>query len=160
MTAKPQRTQAFRDHDHSKCARASLRIAEDRCAKLGLRFTDIRRRVLGILLESHQALGAYDVLQRLTTEGRAAQPPVAYRALEFLVEHGFAHKIEGMNAFAACALSGDDHDALLLICRICKRVAESDLSSHLSGVDDLARMIGFRVERSLVEVEGLCPDCQ
>jgi len=160
MTATNSRTQAFRDHDHAKCASVSLRLAEDHCAARGLRFTEIRRRVLGILLESHRALGAYDVLERLKEEGRAAQPPVAYRALEFLVEQGFVHKIEGLNAFMACAMSGDEHDALLMICRECKRVAESDLSSHLAGIEHLADSLGFLVERSVVEVEGLCPDCR
>lgn len=160
MASKVDRARAFSDHDHAKCVSASMRVAEDRCEAVGLRFTDIRRRVLGILLESHQALGAYDVLQRLIEEGRAAQPPVAYRALEFLVDQGLAHKVEGMNAFTACALSGNEHDALLLICRNCKSVAESDLSSHLTGIDSLAESLGFDVERAVVELEGLCPNCR
>jgi hypothetical protein len=52
----------------------------------GLRLTPVRRRTLEILLEAHRALGAYDVLNRLSAEGYGNQPPVSYRALEFLVE--------------------------------------------------------------------------
>ncbi len=46
--------------------------------------TPVRRRVLEILLEKHRAMGAYDVLDRLAAEGFGNQPPVAYRALDFL----------------------------------------------------------------------------
>jgi hypothetical protein len=59
----------------------------------GVRLTPVRRRVLEILLEEHKAMGAYDVLTRLAAEGFGNQPPVAYRALEFLEDQGFAHRI-------------------------------------------------------------------
>ena len=48
-----------------------------------------------------RALGAYEVLERLAEEGFGNQPPVAYRALDFLVEQGLAHRIRRLNAFAA-----------------------------------------------------------
>ena len=58
--------------------------------------------VLEILLESHRAMGAYEVLERLAAEGFGKQPPVAYRALDFLVEHGLALRVRRLNAYAAC----------------------------------------------------------
>ena len=77
---------AFAAHDHAHCATDALTRAEAITAEAGLRMTPVRRRVLEILLEEHKALGAYDVLARLAAEGFGNQPPVAYRALEFLVE--------------------------------------------------------------------------
>ncbi|MDM7256178.1 MAG: transcriptional repressor, partial [Paracoccus sp. (in: a-proteobacteria)] len=68
----------------------------------GLRLTAVRRRVLEILLENHKAMGAYEILDRLAAEGFGKQPPVAYRALDFLVEHGLVHRVQRLNAFAAC----------------------------------------------------------
>ena len=41
-------------------------------------------------------------VDRLAAEGFGHQPPVAYRALAFLTEHGLAHRIRRLNAFAAC----------------------------------------------------------
>lgn len=100
---------AFVAHDHDNCAADVLARAEATAAEQGARFTPVRKRALEILLEEHKALGAYDVLQRLAAEGYGNQPPVAYRALEFLVDQGFAHRIRRLNAFAACMHPGEVH---------------------------------------------------
>lgn len=138
--------------------RSALQAAEQTCAIKGLQLTPIRRRVLEILLEAHAALGAYDVLDRLATEGLGSKPPVAYRALSFLVENGFAHRIERLNAFVACAIPGEKHAPAFMICRACRSVAESE-----AGTFDLvlsAKNSGFHIEQTVMEAEGLCPKCQ
>jgi Fur family zinc uptake transcriptional regulator len=117
-------TQAFDRHDHRACVREAICAAEAACAAAGERLTPLRRRTLEILLESHSALGAYDVLARLEAEGFGSKPPVAYRALGFLVDQGFAHRIEGLSAFVACARPGAAHEPSFLVCRACRRVAE------------------------------------
>ncbi len=86
---KTQDTNAFHSHDHATCSREALAEAERLCAETGARLTPVRRRTLEILLEGHRALGAYEVLERLSAEGFGHQPPVAYRALDFLVEQGW-----------------------------------------------------------------------
>lgn len=151
---------AFRAHDHHHCTREGLERAEAHCAASGARLTPVRRRVLEILLEDHRALGAYDVLQRLATEGFGNQPPVAYRALEFLVDQGLAHRIQRLNAFAACSHPGDDHQPAFLICRICALVAEAPADAPLAALSQGAATIGFSVERASIEAIGLCPTCQ
>ena len=119
-------TNAFGAHDHRGCIARAVDAVEAICAERGLRLTAPRRRVLEILLEEHRAIGAYDVLARIAAEGLGAHPPVAYRALDFLVEHGFAHRIEGMNAFVACPCPERRHRPAFLICRGCRAVAEAD----------------------------------
>ncbi|KAF0114517.1 MAG: Fur family transcriptional regulator zinc uptake regulator [Rhodobacteraceae bacterium] len=151
---------AFATHDHAHCANDALERAEALTAATGARLTPVRRRVLEILLEEHKALGAYDVLARLTTEGFGNQPPVAYRALEFLVEQGLAHRIQRLNAFTACAHMGEDHAPAFLICRACHMVAEAEASAARLSLDADAARAGFRVERSTIEALGLCPSCQ
>ncbi|MCE8459274.1 transcriptional repressor, partial [Rhodovulum sulfidophilum] len=59
----------FSAHDHAACRQATLERAEEIVAAEGLRLTPVRRRTLEILLESHQALGAYEVLDRLVASG-------------------------------------------------------------------------------------------
>ena len=148
---------AFDRHDHGTCVVQAIAAAEVACTERGERLTPLRRRTLEILLESHAALGAYDVLARLEAEGFGSKPPVAYRALSFLVENGFAHRIEGLSAYVACARPGAAHDPSFLVCRSCRRVAEEAIDAPLAPE---AAAEGFVVERTVVEAQGLCPACR
>ena len=151
---------AFAAHDHAHCAHDALSRAEAVTQATGARMTPVRRRVLEILLEQHKALGAYDVLARLATEGFGNQPPVAYRALEFLVDQGLAHRIQRLNAFTACVHPGKDHAPAFLICRTCYMVAEAEAAAARASLDAEAARAGFQVERSTIEALGLCPNCR
>jgi Fur family zinc uptake transcriptional regulator len=148
----------FTPHDHAICIEAALAAADAACADAGLRLTPTRRRVLALLLERHRAVGAYDILDALQAEGHAARPPTAYRALDFLTTHGFAHRIERLNAFVACVCPGQAHDPMFLICRGCDAVAETQADRR--AVASPADAAGFSVERTVLEAEGLCPDCR
>ena len=155
----PQPASAFAAHDHSHCTIEALAQAEALCAARGVRLTPVRRRVLEILLEGHRAMGAYDVLNRLVAEGFGNQPPVAYRALDFLEEQGLAHRIRRLNAFAACAHPGEAHAPAFLICRACDGVAEAPAEPVRAALAEAAAAVGFTVEGSNIEAVGLCPAC-
>jgi len=158
MSADPA-AQAFRRHDHSGCASDVLAMAEERARTDGLRLTPVRRRVLEILLEGHRAMGAYDVLDRLAEDGFGNQPPVVYRALEFLVAHGLAHRIRRLNAFAACMHPGGDHAPVFLICDGCGAVAEMAGGPVRAALQAEADARGFTIERVSMEATGTCPAC-
>lgn len=158
-SSNPADLLAFEKHDHSKCVRTAVDAAERRCAAEGARFTPVRRKVLEILLQEHRALGAYDILDRLRDAGFGSQPPVAYRALDFLVSHGFAHKIERLNAFIACAHPGAAHSPVFMICRLCDSVAEAPSVPTRGALGDAARAAGFQIEQTVIEAEGVCPIC-
>lgn len=151
---------AFALHDHGHCASDALARADVLMAQKGVRLTPVRRRVLEILLEAHRALGAYDVLARLATEGFGNQPPVAYRALDFLEEHGLAHRIRRLNAFTACMHPGEAHAPAFLICKTCDLVSEAPVAAVVVALEHAASSRGFRIERSTIEAIGLCPACQ
>jgi len=151
---------AFAQHDHGHCSTDALSRAEALAVARGVRLTPVRRRVLEILLEEHKAMGAYDVLTRLAAEGFGNQPPVAYRALEFLVEQGLAHRIRRLNAFTACMHPGESHAPAFLICRLCDAVAEAPAAPVRAALDQAASDLGFAIERSNVEALGLCPTCR
>ena len=150
---------AFRDHDHAHCAAPALAEAEATAKARGLRLTPVRRRVLEILLEDHRALGAYDILARLKEDGFGDKPPVAYRALDFLVENGLAHRIQRLNAFTACLHIGEDHAPAFFICEVCQSVAEAPEPLVDQAIDSAASQLGFSVSRTSVEVLGRCPNC-
>ncbi|MCG6883513.1 MAG: transcriptional repressor [Silicimonas sp.] len=150
----------FEHHNHADCISTSVEAADNYCRTAGLQLTPARRRVLEILLGEHRALGAYDILEILAKNGFAAQPPVAYRALDFLVKHGFAHRIERLNAFVACAHPGIEHDPSFLLCRICDAVAEAQSDAASGRLGKVAETTGFKIERAVVEAVGVCPNCR
>jgi len=150
----------FGQHDHSACVSDGLAAAETRCTAEGLRFTAVRRKVLELLLQNHRALGAYAILDKLREDGFGSQPPVAYRALDFLVTNGLAHKIERLNAFIACVHPSHSHTPAFMICRLCDAVAEAQSPTVGGVLSDAARTTGFRIERAVVEAEGVCPVCE
>lgn len=156
----PNQPNAFDAHDHSHCASAGLARAESLLALRKLRLTPVRRQTLQILLAEHRALGAYEVLDKLADAGFGKQPPVAYRALEFLVEHGLAHKVRRLNAFAACMHPDTEHAPLFLICRVCNALAETPAEPVRAALDAAAAAAGFTVERTSIEALGLCPKCK
>ena len=151
---------AFAPHDHAACAEEALRRAETICDAAGARFTPVRRRVLEVLLEQHRAMCAYEVLERLAAEGFGHQPPVAYRALDFLTEHGLAHRIRRLNAFAACAHPGEAHAPVFLICESCHAVAEAPGTKVRAALDGAAGALGFSVAGATLEAYGRCPACR
>ena len=152
--------EAFRPHDHGRCRATATAAVEAQCRARGLRLTPARACVLEALLEEHRAMTAYELLDRLREAGLGSQPPVAYRALEFLVENGFAHRIERLSAFVACAHAGVSHAAAFLICRACRTVAEASLPRLEAGLEDCAAAQGFAVERAVIEAEGLGACCR
>lgn len=156
MSPRPPNS-TFDAHDHAKCISSAMSAAEATCAASDLRLTPVRRRTLEILLQAHEALGAYDVLAQLDRDGFGSKPPVAYRALTFLVDAGLAHRIERLNAFVACAHPGSDHAPAFMICNRCGTVAEGDAGSALQSP---AAAAGFEIEHAVLEAEGICPACK
>lgn len=150
-----------RAHDHAACVAAALAHVEAHCAAEKLQLTPVRRRVLEILLEEHRALGAYEVLDRLRAEGLGSQPPIAYRALDFLMRAGFVHRIETLNAFVACTQGGAGHEPAFLICRNCRQVIEATPAPPAEGLlEQAAAGAGFAIESAVREAEGLCAACR
>jgi len=147
-----------------------LARAEAICDRRGSRLTELRRQVLGLVLESEKPAGAYELLDRLRDRHKGAAPPTVYRALDFLLEQGLIHKVERLSAFVGCvhgmdgehAHDGDEahhHAAQFLICTTCGRVTEMEDEATSSALVAAARAVGFVPHRSTVEVEGLCGAC-
>lgn len=158
------RAVAFAEHDHGRCRKALMGEFARAAAARGLRLTPARRRVLELLSEAHRAMGAYELLDRLRADGLGSQPPVVYRALDFLIEAGFAHKLERLNAYVACAHPdgepGRDHAACFLICAECRKVAEIEDGGLDLAIAQAAAERGFAMRRTVLEIEGVCPACR
>lgn len=138
-----------------------LRTAERQCVKRGVRWTPLRRRVLEMLFEADRPIGAYELLNRFATAQMPRMPPSIYRALEFLIEHGFVHKLVSLNAFVACAdFSQPPHDGQFAICTGCGKTVELRDSALDANLKRDGRDLGFRINQQIVELQGLCRVCR
>ena len=161
MTSPDSIKELHHPHDHSQCVTEALDAAEYLCAREGVRFTALRKRVLELVWQSHKPLGAYDVLDTLAREdGRRAAPPTVYRALDFLLEQGLVHRIASLNAFIGCSHPEHRHQGQFLICRNCRIAIELDHPSIHNAIAGSAKSIDFDVESETVEITGLCVQCK
>lgn len=148
------------DHDHDDCQNLALKNAKAECLKQGLRLTTIRQQVLEIVWSSHNPIGAYDVLQKLQQRGHKPAPPTAYRALDFLVSARLVHRIESLNAYVGCPSPNTSHQCQFYICTQCGHIAEVNNRNVDRALNEGARTLGFISQQAVIEVHGLCQNCQ
>ena len=117
----------------------------------------VRRHVRQIVLSPKSSLISIDELSR--REGKHVAPPTVYRTLDFLLERGFVHKIESLNAYAPCEHLGHAHHGMLLICEACGRSEEIEDDEVIRVLAAKAAGSGFRLRRVMVEAKGLCRRC-
>ena len=141
---------------HRHCQQTALRQARALCAARGARFTPHRQKVLEILWQSHKALTAAEIMQKMGT----TQPPIIYRALDFLKDAGLVHPVNSLNAYIGC-LHGDKggHTGQLLICQTCRTVEELVPDDALQALQSAAKQRGFTVRQAAIEMLGECAAC-
>jgi Fur family zinc uptake transcriptional regulator len=134
--------------------------AERRCAVAGESLTPLRQRVLELLLDQSGPAKAYDLLPLLGPDKGQAKPPTIYRALDFLVRMGLAHRIESKNAFVACEIGACARSTIFLICEKCGGAEEFDAGHALVDLAEAAKRDGFAIRRTVIEASGVCSTCQ
>lgn len=161
-TTGARATIAFATHDHRRCVQQALSQARAACRERGARLTALREEVLRLVWQSHRPIGAYALLEMLGAHAGARRrpgPPTVYRALEFLREQGFVHRVESLNAYVGCQIGAGPHDHQLYICRGCGATLESAQPAIRTAVARYGDEVGFTVESMALEVLGLCPGC-
>lgn len=134
---------------------------EEICQKESIRLTQIRKIVLEIILSSSKAIKAYDILKdKRLSECGAQMPPTVYRALDFLQSHHFIHKIQTLNAYTQCSHPLKRHECYFMICEKCAEIDEFCQSSVHDIIEKNTLKESFSVSRKIIEVIGLCKNCQ
>lgn len=127
-----------------------------------MKLTALRRQVFEEIAGSHDAVGAYDVLDRLQRKtGERMAPISVYRALDALLEAGVVHRLESRNAFFAChAAHATPVRPIALVCDTCGAVTERDAAEVRGAIEMLARADGFEPRAIVIEVSGWCGACR
>jgi Fur family transcriptional regulator, ferric uptake regulator len=123
------------------------------------KLTKPRRAVLDIISKSERHLTPAEVFEK----ARAHYPHIGlttvYRTLDLLVELGAIQRIhlpEGCHSYASAARAHGHH----LVCTGCGR-AESFADCDLDPLmQSLRTRTGFAIDVHMLELMGLCPDCQ
>ena len=137
-----------------------MREVEEECVARGLRLTPLRREVLDLVAEARKPVKAYDLLESLRGGHASAAPPTVYRALDFLLENGFIHKLESINSFVFCQHPTEAHQVPFLICDVCEGATElCDEGAIANTIAREASAMGFRARAQTLEVHGVCKAC-
>ena len=151
--------EVMHSHDHSDCMHHALKAAESICSVQNIRLTPARKRILELICASHQAIGAYQLLDQLKQEDSKAKPATIYRALDFLIDAGLVHKVQSLNAYIGCLTADKDHHSAILICDQCNNAYEIDATSLYENLFDMSKTFGFKPSHLTLELHGLCADC-
>jgi|SRR5665213_2115362 len=143
-----------------RTVKAQLTLAELCCIRRHTRLTPIRKEVLTLLLTRNRCAKAYELLEDLKKTHANATPPTIYRALEFLINEGLAHRVDSLNAYIACGdpISGTHN--LIAICPNCHVVAEINDIRIAHTLVNCLRKIKFEPTGSALEIQALCELCR
>tara|TARA_B100001564_G_C20425043_1_gene571861 strand:+ start:73 stop:528 length:456 start_codon:yes stop_codon:yes gene_type:complete len=137
----------------------ALKKAEIICNKKGVKLTKLRKKVLTLILKNHGYVKAYDLLNDLKKNDASAKPPTVYRSLDFLMEHGFIHKIQSLNAFVGCSHPDEHEDCYFLICKECKNIEECCSNKVKKVLTSTSGKNNFSPNQVTLEITGICQDC-
>lgn len=130
------------------------------CKTRGVRLTDSRLQVFKLICQHKKPLGAYLLLDLLEQEfTRHISPQTIYRALKFLLEQGFIHRIQSLSAFVSCSYLPHEQRSHYLVCRLCEDVVELQQPLIDQKIYNAAVEAAFTVETQSLEVRGICKRC-
>ncbi len=141
--------------DRAKEDSELLQRADEVCRENRLRMTPMRERVYRELVQSGGPVGAYDLVERLSSKSRRIAPVTIYRALDFLRDAGLVHRLATQNSYIVS--HGEVDPGAVKIMFVCSRTGKS-VEVHSKEVGDAIRKAaedaGFKAISPFVEVEG------
>lgn len=137
-----------------------LSQAEKLCQQRQVRLTPLRYQVLNLMAKHNSTISAYDLLDLLRVIEPHAKPPTVYRALDFLLEQGFIHKLESNNTYIVCHhFEEPGHTAVMLICYHCGIVSEQEATGVEAILQMLSQEANFSLRHYVIEAHGYCSNC-
>ena len=137
-----------------------LKKVETYCKEKGLRYTKPRRMTLEIIAASKRPVGAYKIIEEMAKVTQKPKPTTVYRAIDFLQQQGFIHKIESLNAFVICDADHTHQGSQFIVCHECGLVKEVHMCHLPDDVQKQIEAAGFKMDHWNTEIHGLCQNCQ
>lgn len=137
-----------------------MQAVQQACELRGLRLTPLRAQVLALVAAAGKPVKAYDLLDRMKAENGSSAPPTVYRALDFLLEQGFIHRLASINAFVSCHHPQVRHSVPFLICDRCQNAIELEDERIARLLESQAEAHGFATRAQVLEVHGVCRACR
>jgi Fur family transcriptional regulator, ferric uptake regulator len=125
----------------------------------GFRLTAPRQAVVDVLAEGHQHLSHAEILERAREKHPDISRATVYRTLELLTELGIVHPtfLGDANQRFVIPVGGHHHH---LICNRCGDVTDVNECHFGNALSTVSQQTGFAVESHLIELYGLCANCQ
>ena len=124
----------------------------------GYRLTRPRLAVLTVLQEHEEGLDPQEVHRM----GKAICPSLGlvtvYRTLDLLAELGLVRRVHSEQRCHSFASAGRDRH--YLVCQGCHRVIEFPCDGLEGLIEGVRQRTGYAITGHLVELSGLCPECQ
>ena len=151
----------MKEHDHVLRQGADLlRAAQSVLEKAGEQWTPMRADIFAALTSFDRPASAYDIADAVSrSQGRRIAANSIYRILDLFVDANLVRRVESANAYVVTQHPDCEHDCIFLICDKCGATTHIDNDPLTKGVRAAAQNTGFRVERPVIEVRGLCGKC-
>ncbi|KAF7771138.1 Fur family transcriptional regulator, zinc uptake regulator [Pseudoalteromonas citrea] len=129
-----------------------------------VKVTQKRLMIFHALINAERALSPYELAKQCEAKLSVCIPVVSiYRTLDLLVEANLAHKLELVNKYSACAHFGchsSHHHTQFLICNVCQKVTEIQLSTAFTKqLIEQTAFHEFQLQSQQYEFQGICKDC-
>ncbi len=145
-------------HEHS--GESLIAAARDALVQSGEQWTGMREAVFTELARHERPASAYDIADNLSqARGKRVAPNSIYRILDLFVSNNLAMRVESSNAYLANTHPGCAHDCIFLVCDECGEATHIDDEQVSQTVRALATARGFKPERPVLEIRGLCQAC-
>lgn len=136
----------------------ALAEAHARCAAQGAQLTEQRALVLELLLQREGSAKAYELLADMRELNPGVAPMTVYRALDFLVEQGIAHKVAATSSFLVCQHGPHPHsDPVFLVCGQCGDTTEWNNPALGDQVEKALASLGMHAHGMEINVD--CARC-
>lgn len=147
--------------------------------RAGLRITQPRTQVLTCLAKATAPMNAYELQQRLQSEGVKADVVSIYRILDCLETHHLVHKVPPVGKFVRCLVGKESshgneaHDYpsstaphassgwvhVLLLCQACHNLNEIQHSGFQQQLQQLEAEQRFHFHNQTLTLLGYCERC-
>ena len=139
---------------------ASISRVDEICRSNNLGFTNIRKQVFEIIIKNNKPIKAYQILDEIRNiTNKPSHPPTVYRAIDFLIENGFVHKLNSINSFVGCFHPKTHEECYFLICKKCNIYQECCDDNLKDRISRTAIHNNFIISNTTLEIEGHCLDC-